>query len=180
MQGAQQKANKRRKVIISCQLLLKPPPSPTQCLNSRNKRKEKNKNSKHPSPGLIVERKKSKPPLGQEPRLAARALLPHEEHLVLVAVVDAELGRGAGGLREHFALADPPGVREELVLEVLVDPFLDDDVVLVALLNRSANKPEIRCEGTLPHPIPRGARRLSRSRASDVCDGPGSVVSLCN
>jgi hypothetical protein len=43
-------------------------------------------------------------------------------------------------------------VGEELVLEVLVDPFLDDDVVVVALLNRSANDQEIR--GEEPYHIP--------------------------
>lgn len=40
----------------------------------------------------------------------------------------------AGGLRDHAALTDAAGVCEELLLEVLGDPLLDDDVVGVRLI----------------------------------------------
>lgn len=36
-------------------------------------------------------------------------------------------------MSEHFALAETSSVREELFLEVLGDPSLDDDIVAVAL-----------------------------------------------
>ena len=74
--------------------------------------------------------------LCKDTQLSARALLPHQVHLVLVAVVDPEFGGGAGGLGDQLALADPAGVREELFLEVFGDPALDDDVVAVALQKR--------------------------------------------
>lgn len=43
--------------------------------------------------------------LCEDSQAATRALLPHQINLVLVAVVDFELGRRGGGLGEHFALA---------------------------------------------------------------------------
>lgn len=61
------------------------------------------------------------------------ALLAHQEHLVLVPVVDPELGLRLRSLGEDFALADPLGVSEEFFLEILGDPSLDDYVVAISL-----------------------------------------------
>lgn len=63
----------------------------------------------------------------------AGTLLPHQIELVLVAIVDLEFGRGAGGLGEHLVLTDSLGVGEEFFLEVLGDPSFDDDIVGVLL-----------------------------------------------
>lgn len=71
--------------------------------------------------------------LCEDAQPSARALLSHQVHLVLVAVVDLEFGGGARGLGDQFAFADTAGVSEELFLEVFGDPALDDDVVAVAL-----------------------------------------------
>jgi hypothetical protein len=71
--------------------------------------------------------------LCEDAQSSARALLPHQVHLFLVAVVDLEFGGGTGGLGDQFAFADTTGVCEELFLEVFGDPALDDNVVAIAL-----------------------------------------------
>ena len=71
---------------------------------------------------------------GEKPRTPARTLLPHQIHLILIPVVDLELREVAGGLRDHPTVTNAAGVREELLLEVLGDPLLDDDVVGVHLV----------------------------------------------
>lgn len=71
--------------------------------------------------------------LGEDAQPPARALLSDQIHFVLVPVIDLEFGRGAGGLGNDLALAKPAGVREEFFLEVLGDPFLNYDIVGIAL-----------------------------------------------
>jgi hypothetical protein len=61
------------------------------------------------------------------------ALLPNQEHLLLVAVIDLEFGQRVGGLSDDLALANASGVGEELLLEVLSDPLFDNDEVGVVL-----------------------------------------------
>lgn len=68
------------------------------------------------------------------PRPPARALLPHEVHLVLLSVVDFQLRHGRRGLGDEFSIAEASRVLEELFLQVLGDIVLDDDVVAVLLL----------------------------------------------
>jgi hypothetical protein len=67
---------------------------------------------------------------------APGALLPDQEHLVLLFVVDPEFGHGVRGFRDNLAvtaLAKASGVSEELFLEILCDPLFDDDEVGIVL-----------------------------------------------
>ena len=73
---------------------------------------------------------------------------------------------------------------EELFLELFINPFLDDDVVGVGLIQGSRvsiglNRGMVvqsRLIG-LPRPSPREDCRLSRYRAAGACGGTGDGVS---
>lgn len=98
----------------------------------------------------------------EDPRAATRTLLADEIHLVLFPVVNLQLGQRAGCLGDELALAQAPGVCEELLLEVFGDPLLDDDVVGVALrTSQSAVQRDIDLT-TYVVPIPGQAVRDQR------------------
>lgn len=71
--------------------------------------------------------------LGKDAQTPAGTLLSHQIHLVLIAVVDLEFGRGARCLGNDLALTNTAGVCEELLLEIFCHPLLDDDIVGVML-----------------------------------------------
>lgn len=82
------------------------------------------------------------------------AAFPHHVHLVLLPVVDAELGRRGGLLGEHLVLAETAGVREEFFLEILGDPAFDDDIVRVALWYSEHGNASRRLGYTYLVPVP--------------------------
>lgn len=71
--------------------------------------------------------------LCEDAHAAPGALLPDQEHLVFVTVIDSQLGHRMGCLSDNLVLAYTPSVSEELFLVILADPLFDDQVVGVML-----------------------------------------------
>lgn len=75
--------------------------------------------------------------LCEDAQSALRALLPNQVQLVLVVVVDSQFSHRVGGLGDDLLvlllMTDAYSMSEELLLEILGDPFFDDDIFGVVL-----------------------------------------------